>query len=60
MDNQREYADLLSSQKYVYPLGNLYNYHGDTFISEIENYSFCIAGNFTTIPYRYIKLFKTL
>ena len=60
VDNQREYADLLSSQKYVYSLGNLYNYHGDTFISEIENYSFRIAGNFTTIPDRYIKLFKTL
>lgn len=60
VDNQREYADLLSSQKYVYPLGNLYSYQGDTFISEIENYSFRIAGNFTTIPDRYIKLFKTL
>ncbi len=60
VDNQREYADLLSSQKYVYPLGNLYNYHDDTFISEIENYSFRIAGNFTAIPDRYIKLFKTL
>lgn len=60
VDNQRDYAYFLASKHYVYPLGNLYNYEGNDFISDIDNYNFCKANNFTTIPNRFIKLFKTL
>lgn len=60
VENQRDYADYFQSQRYVLPLGNLKDYHGDIFIKEIENYNFCEIGNFSTISNRYIKLFKTL
>lgn len=60
VENQRDYADYFQSQRYVLPLGNLKDYHGDIFIKEIENYNFCEIRNFSTISNRYIKLFKTL
>ncbi|MDN0051624.1 UDP-2,4-diacetamido-2,4,6-trideoxy-beta-L-altropyranose hydrolase [Bacteroides caecigallinarum] len=60
VENQRHYADSFQSQRYVLPLGNLKDYHGNIFIKEIENFNFCEIGDFSTISNRYIKLFKTL
>lgn len=60
VENQRHYADFFQSQRYVLPLGNLKDYHGNIFIKEIENFNFCEIGDFSTISNRYIKLFKTL
>ena len=60
VDNQQDYADFMALGHYVYTLGNLYNWKGDTFIHKMTKYEFNKDGDFTEIPSRYINLFQSL
>lgn len=60
VDNQRAYADFMAIGRYVYPLGNLYDWQGETFIHEMTKFEFNEGGDFSEIPSRYINLFQSL
>ncbi|MBQ0088656.1 MAG: UDP-2,4-diacetamido-2,4,6-trideoxy-beta-L-altropyranose hydrolase [Prevotellaceae bacterium] len=60
VDNQRDYAVFMANGRHIYPLGNLYNWQGDSFIREMTKYEFNERGDFSEIPSRYIQLFNQL
>lgn len=60
VDNQRDYTDFMVKGKYVYPLNNLYEWQGSSFINKMRNFEFTQGGDFSEIPSRYITLFNSL
>lgn len=60
VDNQYDYAVFMANGEYVYPLGNLYNWQGGSFINDMTKYEFNEGGDFSEIPSRYIQLFNQL
>lgn len=60
VDNQQDFALLLADSHLVYPLGNLYEWQGSSFIDDIQKYDFSEGIDFSEVPSNYIKLFNQL
>lgn len=58
VDNQQDFALLLADSHLVYPLGNLYEWQGPSFIDDIRKYDFSEGIDFSEVPSNYIKLFN--
>lgn len=60
VDNQQDFALLLADSHLVYPLGNLNEWQGSSFIDDIQKYDFSEGIDFSEVPSNYIKLFNQL
>ena len=60
VDNQQDFALLLADSHLVYPLGNLYDWQGASFIADINKHKFSKGVDFSEVPSNYKKLFNQL
>lgn len=58
--NQQGFAILLAENHLIYPLGNLYDWQGASFIADIQKYEFSEGVDFSEVPSNYIKMFNQL
>ena len=60
VDNQQEFYNHISSELFIYPLGDLNEWKGDSFIEGVNQFEFKTQDDFSTISVRYKQLFKEL
>lgn len=60
VDNQMEFYNKLAGSKQIFPLGNLNEYKGNTFIKALREREFPQGRNFSEIPSNYIQLFRQI
>lgn len=60
VDNQQDFALLLAHSHQIFPLGNLYDWQGASFIADIQKYEFSEGVDFSEVPSNYIKMFNQL
>lgn len=60
VDNQKDYFNRMSKDGYIYPLGNLVQWHDDTFVTSILDFNFTPVVDFSKVPGNYINLFHSL